>query len=529
MHLPRSRRHTSDPRRLRLPRALAAALSVALAVGALSPGLASAQDNVRDLEYEWQLLTYRQGGELVPVPAGVGATLLLFNGEDAWGGAACSSYKTKYSPQGKNLFIDPTAPEYVECDPASREFDDVFYELLADTASYDLQGSILRLRNEIDEPTMVLTRARIDDDPTAARWDLARIGGADGSVEPVIVGLNPWVEFLRGGSVVGNTGCGSFLGRYATNDGTIEISDVQSRLSCPTPAATAQAEKIIATLDEIAGYEVLPAGLRLRDANGVTRLALTPVLDLAARTWTPTVIYDDKGNPVAEGDALSTSAVQFQAQKANGGSICRPFTANGLRAGLALNVGQPKWQGPKCRKPRESDPVNLRRIEQLFKNALLATASHALRGSELELKDVDGNTLMRLEPQAELVGPEWVVTKLDRRLKDPIGDLPLTARFTDDGLVLGETGVRVAGSPNGYLADYDTPQATRIDIKNIDVSPFCSKRKNRKDCQQEQTFLRLLDEADRYIITKTGDFLRLYRGTDVIMRLDPDYLVATEE
>jgi heat shock protein HslJ len=530
-----SRRHTSNPFLLRLSRALVVAFSISLMATALAPGLATAQDGApaRDLEHEWQLLTYRLDGKMVPVPAGIGATLLLFGGEDAWGGAACSSYKTRYQLEGANLFIDATEPDFVECDVASREFDDVFYDLLWKTASFTLTDSILRLRDEIGDLTMVLTRARIDQDATAARWNLARIGSADGSIEPVIVGLSPWLEFLRGGSVVGSLGCGRFLGTYATNDGTVDISDVQYRLiDCPTDSAAAQAEKIVATLDEIATYEVLPAGLRLQDANGITRLALTPVLDLAGRTWTPTVIYDDRGNPIAEGNELSTSAVQFQAQDATGGTICRPFTARGLRSGLALTIGEFKFaKGTEpCRKAKRGEEVNPRAVERFFKNALLAAASHALRGSELELDDVDGNTLMRLEPQAELVGPTWVVTGLGRQRKEPTGKVPMTATFTDAGLVLGETGVVAAGGrPTTYIADYVTPQATRIIIEGIDAGGFCNnpRRQKRDDCKEEKSFLNLLRQADRYIARETA--LWLYRGTDFIMRLEPEYLVADEE
>ena len=528
-----SRRHTSNPFFRRFSRALVAALSVSLLVTALAPGLASAQADERALEHEWQLLTYRDpariGGALEPVPAGIGATLLLFGGEDAWGEAACGSYETKYDVQGTNLFIDPTDPEFVDCDSASRDFDDIFYDLLWETASFSLTNSILVLNDNVGDRLMAFTRASIDEDPTAARWDLARIGGEDGSVEPVIVGLDPWIEFLRGGSIVGSTGCGSFLGKYSTDDGTIDVTDVRYRLDACTDGANAQAERIITTLDEIAAFEVLPAGLRLQDANGVTRLALTPVIELDARTWTPTIIYDDSGGVVAEGNELSTSAVKLQAQKADGGSICRPFTARGLRSGLALNVGNLKFQLDKpCRKPKKDEEVDQPAIEAAFVEALGATASHALRGSELEFKDVDGNTLMRLEPQAELIGPTWVAVWLGRARNEIIGDRPLTATFTDAELVLGETGVVRNGTTNSYLADFVTPQATRIKISNVEAAGFCRGNQAKKPiCKQEKAFLTLLEQADRYIARETD--LRLYRGTDAIMRLVPEHLVALDE
>ena len=534
-----SRRHTSNPLFLRLARAVVVALSLALVAGATLPGLASAQNDVqdRDLEHEWQLLTYRAPGGtdaaasvLQPVPAGIGATLLLFGGEDAWGDAACSSYVTKYGAQSRNLFIDPTEPTYVECDPASREFDDVFYDLLWDTASFTLSGSILVLKDAIGDQLMAFTRAKIDEDPTAARWDLTRIGGADGSVEPVIVGLNPWIEFLRGGSIVGKTGCGSFFGKYGTNDGTMDITDVRYRLyaGCPD-GAVAQAQKIITTLDEISAFQVLPAGLRLQDDSGTTRLALTPVIDLDSRTWTPTAIYDESGKVVREGLELSTSAVKLHGRTANGGSICRPFTATGVRAGLALNIIGIKPIGKACKKAKNENAVNQPAVERDFINALKATASHALRGSELEFKDVDGSTVMRLQPQAELIGPTWVVDWLGRGRDKVVGANALTATFTDAGLVLGETGVVRNGITASYLADFATPQATRIRIDGIDSDNFCSakQKKSKPICKQEQTFLTLLSQADRYIAQ--DDSLKLYRGTDDILRLVPEHLLVDDE
>lgn len=534
-----SRRHASSLHsHLRL---LVVALSLALLAGVAVPGSAFAQgsDRTRALEHEWQVLTYRSAGasaatsDLEPVPAGVGATLLLFGQKFALGDAACSSYETTYNVQGKNLFIDPAEPEYVECDPASRAFDEVFYELLQSTASFELTSSLLVLKDSIGEHLMAFTRARIDEDPTAARWDLARIGEADGSVEPVIAGLNPWIEFLRGGSVVGNTGCGSFFGSYATDDGTIDISDVRYRLVACADGPYAQAEKIIATLDDIARFQVLPAGLRLQDENGTTRLALTPVIELNARTWTPTAIFDGRDNVVYEGQVLSTSAVKLQADDADGGTICGPFEAKATRDGLALSIRNPKLVDRKkssqiCKTPKNPNKVDLPAVENAFLDALKATASHALRGSELEFKDVDGNTVMRLEPQAELIGPTWVVDWLGRRSDKPVGNEPLTATFTDSGLVLGETGVVRNGMTNFYEAYFDTPQATRIRVEDVSANEFCrGKQKQRPICKQEASFLTLLGEADRYI-AREGD-LKLYRGTDAIMSLVPDYLITNEE
>ena len=526
-----SRRHTSKHHPRHLWRALGSALATAVIATTGLTGTAAAQQGVQDidLEHEWQLLTYRSdsGPKLDSVPAGIGATLLLFGGEDAWGDAACSSYQTSYDVEAQNLFIDPPQIDYVDCDPASREFDSVFYDLLDKVASYNLTGSVLVVKDDLGDPLMVLTRATIDDDPTVARWSLTRIGGADGSVEPVIDGLKPWMEFLPGGSLVGATGCGSLIGKYATNQGTMDITDVHYRLgsSC-TEAAHAQAQETIDSLSEIAGFDVLPAGLRLKDAADVTRLAFSPYLDLEQRIWTPTVIFDGAGNVLREGQTLSTSAIQLQAQTADGRTICRPYTAEDIRAGLALNILFKSFQGDPCKAPKKSGKVDRSAVEKDYVQALKATASHALRGTELEFKDVDGNTLMLLEPQADLVGPTWQVQWLGRD-KQKVTDLPPTATFTENGLVSGETGVMRpdSGYVNDFLAEFATPAATRLEITDIDANRYCAKKKRAKTeaCQQEQRFLELLAEADGYIAREQD--LKLLRGTDVIMQLVPQHAI----
>lgn len=526
--------------------ALTFALGLALVVTALMPAVATAQNGRRDrLDQEWQLLTDRDAGRLKPVLAGVDARLILFAGQSVLGYAACSEFATSYdSPGGGSLFIDRPDPAFVECDQASRDFDARFYQHLADTASYSLDGSILRLYDSVDlkTPLMVFTNAKIDDDPTVARWNVARIGGADGSVERVIAGTQPWMEFLPGGSVVGSGACGSYLGKYTTLNGTMDVSDVRYRLrGCSgNEAALDQAQRTVETLAEVTNFEVRPAGLVLQDANRTTRMALTPDIAIKGRDWTPTAIYDANGRSLIPVGQLATSAVQFDGPRAEGSTICRPFTAESLRSGLALNVdaGSIDFSGAdgkrtKCRNFKAT-PYDEQAIDAAFIDALKATASHALRGSELELKDAEGRTLVRLEPRAELVGPTWVVVEMGskKKRKKPVGSIPITVTFEEDTqLVSGETGAGTAGAANNsYSGYYTLPNATRVKIEPLDPKAdvfgrACyqgKKRRNTPACKQELEFLQLLSEVDTYVPKE--DVLQLRKGLRTLIRLVPDYL-----
>ena len=516
-----------------LTRVVGTMLALLVSLSVAAPSAVGAQDGAisdQAVEQRWQLLTYRDpDGTTQPAPAGVGATLQLFAGS-AFGEAACSTYESSYSREAQNIFIDPPSVEPFDCDPASEAFDEAFYQNLANATSVGLSesGSIMTLRNNIDEPLMTFTRAVIDDDPTVARWELARIGAADGAIEPVIAGLDPWIEFLRGGRLVGNTGCGSFLGSYQVNDGTMRIGDVAYRLEGCTESARQQAEAMVAAFDSITDFAVLPAGMALRDEAGTTRLALVPAIDLAARTWTPVAIFDDLGETLYDEERLSTSAVKFQGPSAEGRTICRPFEGDSLSSGLALSTANLSLAGTPCKKG------DLQDVEDAFMRALQETSSQALRGSELELKDVNGLTLMRLLPQAELVGTTWVVTDLNRTPKrakparrEPIPETTITATFEDIvETVSGDTGATAGSGANFYVAGYRTPAAARIIIEDVTVEGrACNGNKaGSPACQQQGLYLTLLQAADSYIVQE-GE-LRLLQGQAPLIWFVPEAVQA---
>ncbi len=543
-----SRRHTPAIPSIS-SRPLTTILMVLLAASALLPASAAAQRDTitpADIRAEWQLLTQADAdGILEDVPAGVGATMLLFSGA-ASGEGACSTYDSIYSNSNDLLFVsvdpnDPGQVQWRDCDPASRAFDEQFYANLERIESIARADSLLVVRDAIGERLMVFTRAQVDNDPTASRWSLARIGGADASVEPVIAGLNPWMEFLTGGSVVGSTGCGSFLGKYATNEGRMDITDVAYRLmSTCTDGARTQAEKFLVTLGDISDFQVRPAGLALEDAEGNTRLALEPELDVAGKTWTPTVIFDKSGKQTyGQGNELSTSLVQFIGGRYEGRSICRPFRGSTTRSGLAVAIGKPEFVGTfedNC-EGQTGTGLRLGDIETGFIEALEDTSSYSLRGSELTLTDVNGVSRAVLEPQPPLTGTTWVVSKLrkGKKLVKPAGDAPITATFEDVdatrvGVVEGKTGVFNNIDENEYVGLFETPLASIIDIGQLDVEgKGCRGSKAKTNaCKDQRRFIDLLEQADGYVVREED--LKLFKNPrQNLIIFERERLDATDE
>lgn len=509
---------------------LAIAMLVAVAATAALPVVATAQNGSSAFEQTWQLLEYANtDGKLEQVPPGVGVELKAWDGE-VFGDVACGEYEADYDLTAPNLKIHEPAIDRVDCDPAARSVDDAFFRALDQTASIGITGSILTLRDVTDFPLMRLTSADIPEDPTIARWEMARIGSADGASGPVIPGTKPWIEFLRGGRFVGRTGgCGSFYGSYQLLDLTVELTDVNARLRDCTEQLRDQAEAILANLGEIKRFQVRPAGLTLEDGEGNVRLAMVPDLDLGLRTWTPVQILDADGTATVEAERLDTSAIRFAGGRtakgdADGRTFCRQFSGDSLVSGLALSVDVTPVKG-RCPKGT-GQLLKPQDVETAFLEALQMTSSHALRGEELELFDRNGVRVMRLVPQADLVGPTWVLEQWNRGKgkkadwRTAVGQTEVTAEFQGLGVIVGDTGVvdPKNGRTSSYTALFRTPKATVIEISDIEIRDQACRgnRANKPECIQQRTLGQYLSLADTVIVE--ADSMRLLAGARPLLR-----------
>jgi heat shock protein HslJ len=332
------------------------------------------------------------------------------------------------------------------------------------------------------------------------------------------------MEFLPGDKVVGSTGCGSFLGTYTTNQNALTITDVAARLEACQDGMRIQAERTLDTLGQITDFQVGPAGLALRDGQ-LTRLALVPPLttaranvssratDVGGRLWTPIEVLDASGGQLRAGQELSTTVVQFLGGRVEGLSICGPFQANALRSGLAVTVTNIQYNESACRNPKDPTKVQVEDVEADFITALETTASYALRGSELELKDVDGATRIRLVPQPPLEGPTWVVDWIGKAGNKVKGDAPMIT-FADLGETHTYQGQTGAGA-NEIFGLYDIKGAAGFEIaSNMQVARrVCNNKKQRQNldaCKQEAQFLQALRGAKAFVVREED--MRLLGG-----------------
>ena len=493
------------------------AIALTLLATAIAPTTVAAQADRAAIEGpQWQLVTYRdESGELPLVPPGIGVTMVLFSGS-VFGEGACSDYKGDYSLAGQDLQIFPPDVTPRSCDPATQRVDDAFYAALAGTGNFSIDGSALQLNDIAGDTVATFTEARVPADPTIAPWRLERIAGADGSSDRVIEGSLPTFRFLPGGRLIGDTGCGSFLGSWETLDSQMIISDVAFRLQNCTNDLDAQANVILSTLQEITDFTVRPAGLSLEDNADTARLALVPDIKLADRNWGPIATFDGDGEVALTSAQLPTASVRFSRNSVTGRTPCpRDYVGGNQRSGLAVTIFDLTPDSEGCRRLK---------IERSFLASLGRVASHALRGDELELLDVDGRPVVRLVAQPGLRDVPWRVVQLDSapgarraRLRAPAGGAELTADFGESGLLTGTTGRTTF---DGF---YDESGGATIEVTETRASiSGCTGGNRRKpECRVENGFLNLLKDVDGYEIRTADSQLVLLNGQRHSIVLEP--------
>jgi heat shock protein HslJ len=528
MDLPTSPASCPSGTRRTVSRALMAACAAALIAGSALPLAATAQDRAEDRAQEpqdvegpiWQLLKYREDGELTLVPPGLGADLYLWANE-VRGTGACNPFDSTYTVGRDRLTIFPPEVQPATCDPEAAGLDEILLRLLAEVSSWAIAGSQMTLADAAGEELLTFTNARVPEDPTIAPWRLSRVVAPDGAVTRAVEGGDAIVRFLPGGRVAGRSGCGPLLGSYTTNGATIDITDLQSRLTDCSGDIRTQAEQLIASLPEMSDFTLRPAGLSLADPAGSSRLAFVPDIAVTQQTWTPTEVLDRDGEVLLDEAKLAASSIRFGATKIDGRSPCRLYHGDNLRAGLALSLFGLQEEGP-CKLPDD---------EAAFIDALSNVASHALRGGNLELLDQDGAAVMKLQPQPSIDTVDWQLSKMSlagkrgrkTKLLPTPSEEPLTATFRQGGIAFGETGV------TSFNARYDAGGSS---IKIEEPTPsgsFCSgrKNKNRPECRLQATYLDYLDDADQYIVKE--DMLRLYDGTRPLLEFAPSTTIEAEQ
>jgi heat shock protein HslJ len=224
---------------------------------------------------------------------------------------------------------------------------------------------------------------------------------------------------------------------------------------------------------------------------------------LEQKTWKLESYVDAQGQTV---DVLAGSEItaRFETGQVGGSAGCNRYMGTYTASGDTLTVEVGGATMMYC------SPEELMAQEMDYLAALNQAAIHRMSGTQLQIADKDGNTILtfsELEPKP-LVGTSWELAWYDNGkggLTTPLAGTEVTAVFGEPESSSG--GGQVAGSAgcNNYTAIYT------VDGNKITVGPAAS---TRMECpepegrmEQEYAYLTALTTATTYEIE--GDELRL--------------------
>jgi heat shock protein HslJ len=188
------------------------------------------------------------------------------------GSDGCNQYFGEYALDGTSLTINPLGSTMMACAELIMNQATAFTAGLAGTASFDVLGETLTLKNA--EGGTLLTFAASSKELSGTSWEAIAVNNGKQAVVSVIEGTQITAQFGADGTVSGSAGCNQYNGSYEIEGKRIRIGPLATtRMACPQPEGVeAQEAAYLAALEKSTTYELVGTNLTLRDAQGATQV-----------------------------------------------------------------------------------------------------------------------------------------------------------------------------------------------------------------------------------------------------------------
>ena len=261
-----------DTNRLRKLSAGLLLAGIALTACATLPMAASPAEGSVPLEGTfWLLESYVDAqGESHSVLPRTQVTIEFRAGKVA-GSDGCNQYFGEYKLDGTSLTVSPLGSTMMACPELIMNQAAAFTAGLASTASFDVKGQTLTLKNAEGGSAMVLQAS--SQDLSGTDWEAITVNNGKQAVVSLIKGSRITALFGADGTVSGSAGCNQYNGPYEVEGAQIRIGPLATtRKACPQPEGVeAQEAAYLAALEKSTSYELVGTNLTLRDEQGATQ------------------------------------------------------------------------------------------------------------------------------------------------------------------------------------------------------------------------------------------------------------------
>jgi heat shock protein HslJ len=214
---------------------------------------------------EWQLVEGTADGAALVVPPGVGATLLLEDGEAA-GRSFCNHYTATYASDGEALTFDGIGGTEMGCDPDVMAAESAYLRALGAVQQATVDGEGLLLSGDGVELRFVPVAPVPDSPLEGTRWVLDTL--IDGETASTTLGERAVLQLDPDRTVTASTGCRSVTGTWLLEDDALVIDDLLAGAQpCPPDVAT-QDGHVVAVLESGPQVEIEADRLTLTGSDG---------------------------------------------------------------------------------------------------------------------------------------------------------------------------------------------------------------------------------------------------------------------
>jgi heat shock protein HslJ len=214
---------------------------------------------------EWQLAEGTADGAALLLPPGIGATLVLEDGE-ATGRSFCNHYMATYASDGQALTFDGIGGTEMGCEPDVMAAESAYLRALGAVRHARVDGEGLVLSGDGVELRFVPVAPVPDSPLEGTRWVLdTLIAGETASTtlgEPAVLQLGP------DRTVTASTGCRSVTGRWLLEDDALVIDDLLAGAEPCTQDVATQDEHVFAVLGSGPRVEIEEDRLTLTGDDG---------------------------------------------------------------------------------------------------------------------------------------------------------------------------------------------------------------------------------------------------------------------
>lgn len=217
----------------------------------------------------WKLATLN--GQ--PALTNVSATLAFGQQGTVAGNDGCNNFSGTYKIDGSQLTIKLGASTMMACADAVMKQATAFTTALTKTASFNVSGSTLTLKDSSGKELATLNTlqpASLSGTP----WQATGINNGKGAVVGTATSSKTTALFGTDMKLSGNTGCNSYNTTYKTTSNTITIDTpiATTRMACEQ-ALMDQEQQYLAALAKAAVFVVTESKLELRDASGALQVS----------------------------------------------------------------------------------------------------------------------------------------------------------------------------------------------------------------------------------------------------------------